>query len=772
MPLVPRRRPLVLLGALARQAPVRLSAFTLVALAAAWVGLGQLGRTNEFRDSHLINTYEVVGVRTLVEHAQLPLWNPYSCGGLPLFGNPQSKVASPTVLLSAVMGPRRAEGVLFVFFLVLGMEGFFRWARLRTRGALGPALAAPMFALGGHFGIVWSLGWIIFLGFLVLPWVLLGVALLCRGNPRGLWATGGGFALMLAFGGTYPVPLAVPFVGLEVLRSLMDRKRRAPLPTALPLLAAGGLLTAGLCAFRLWPVLESLSQGPRVMAGSPGHRLSELGSMLLAYPGAGATGTVGIYYLGPFALALAAAGLVLWRRALWPLAVVGLSLWLAAGYAWQPSLFVWLRELPGYETLRYPARFLVPGSLFLAELAALGILFIQVLARRRPLAVLGMGMAVGAAVLGVGLQASAVGQLSSRAELGPPMPRVEQPFAQARGTRRLAMHFVAIDRGSISCAEAYPVPMSPLLRGDLSQEEYLLDPTAGQVRREAWTPNRLELAVEVTSPARVLVNQNWHPGWRASVGEVVSHRGLLAVDVPAGSHRVTLRYLPRSVLGGLAVSLLALGVVVAVSAGWPRDRRRRGRAALFALGLSVLPGVALGLIAAGWKEPKLEPMLTNPDGGPIVVDALPEGAERLDVRFELPVTLVALRVPEVAREDGQVPIELFWRVEGKVPRSVGVFVHILGPGQRRGADHEVLAGTYFFKNAPRGVLIRDAVWVSAHDWEPGRWRPGVGLWHASGSGERVPAYDAKGARVPHDRVDTAGFDVPPREPEEPQAPAP
>ena len=45
--------------------------------------------------------------------------------------------------------------------------------------------------------------------------------------------------------------------------------------------------------------------------------------------------------------------------------------------------------------------------------------------------------------------------------------------------------------------------------------------------------------------------------WRSDVGEVVSHERLLGVDVPEGEHTVTLRFLPRSALGGAAVILAA-----------------------------------------------------------------------------------------------------------------------------------------------------------------------------------------------------------------------
>jgi hypothetical protein len=103
-----------------------------------------------------------------------------------------------------------------------------------------------------------------------------------------------------------------------------------------------------------------------------------------------------------------------------------------------------------------------------------------------------------------------------------------------------------------------------------------------------------------------------------------------------------------------------------------------------------------------------------------------------------------MRLPDRPDENGEVPVELYWQVSGDVPRTIGIFVHVVGPGKGHNADHEVLGGTWFFKNAPRDRLIRDAFWLNASDWEAGEWRVLLGLWHASGDQTRVPITDRHG----------------------------
>jgi hypothetical protein len=741
---------------------VRLALFGLLALAACWRPLGQAGGMNDFRDSHMLLSYEEAAARTVAEDGQLPLWNPWSCGGMYVWGSPQTRVASPTLLLSAAVGARRAEPLLLWAFLVLGMEGFFRYARGRTGSVLGALGAAPAFGLVGFTALGWTLGWLNFAGFLLLPWLLLGTRLAARGRVGGVALVAGGFALLLGFGGTYPVPLGALLVTLEAARELLSPRARGRRLAMLGRLSATGLLALGAGAFRLWPLLETMGSAPRVMAGTPGHVLPELARMVLALPqrpGEG-SGTWGLFYVGVPVLVLAAgAGWGRWRMA-FPAVVAGLALWLAAGYAAKPSLFAGLRQLPIFETLRYPERFLFPFTLYLTELAALGLGVALTWARRASPWRWGAAVACGLVFIGWGLQVHGYEVLSRRAAVVAMPEEVEQPFAQARGNRWAQGHFLALNRGSIACGEAYPVPMSAHLRGDLPQEEFLEEASAGAARRVVWTPNRLEVDVEAARPAVLRVNQNWHPGWRASVGEVVSREGLLGVQLPEGRHRVVLRFLPRSGLGGLAISALAW-----VGLGWVAWRARRRRMGWEVAVAALVPLLAWGALRALWPEPPAPPVLRNPDGSVLQVEALPADARPVGARFDAPVELVAAQVPPGPDAEGIVPLVLYWKLTGPVPRSVGIFVHLVGPGgERKGADHPLLGGTYFFDDAPHGVLLRDAFAVSTRDWPAGEWQVLVGLWHATGNGTRLMAQGADGQPMQESRVPVGAFTVPPKAP--------
>jgi len=91
---------------------------------------------------------------------------------------------------------------------------------------------------------------------------------------------------------------------------------------------------------------------------------------------------------------------------------------------------------------------------------------------------------------------------------------------------------------------------NPRYRGEAWIEEGY-----GSVRTADIRPNTIDLVVQTEGPARVIVNQNWLPGFRSSVGEIDEHEGLLALALDsAGDHEVRLAYRPPGLLLGLWIS--------------------------------------------------------------------------------------------------------------------------------------------------------------------------------------------------------------------------
>jgi hypothetical protein len=250
------------------------------------------------------------------------------------------------------------------------------------------------------------------------------------------------------------------FAVVESLRAIAERPRRAA--GRLGLLAVAGSLALSASMFRLWPIMETLYSAPRIMAGTPSNTLDALHEALfeVPQPSNGNLSFQGSFFVGMIALWVALLGLR--RLKSLPAALMcAVCVWAATGHSSVYAPFVWLRELPLFETLRYPERFLFFATVYAAELF--------VLAATRRWTILGLLLVpvFGSCIAGTAAQIDAFHQATAGMWLAPPPAKVDQEFRQARGNRWMVRYFVEQNRGSLSCWEAFPVPQSPELDGAL-----------------------------------------------------------------------------------------------------------------------------------------------------------------------------------------------------------------------------------------------------------------------------------------------------------------
>jgi hypothetical protein len=752
--------------------PWRLAVFAVLALCASYTLLATAPSLNEFRDAQVLGHYETVARDAIVHWHQAPLWDPYYCGGMYLLGTPQARFASPTFLLTLLFGEQRGEALAAFTMMIVGLEGAFRYARSHGARGLAALLAAPVFALSGIFALSPSLGWISFFSFELLPWIALGVRRSLRREVSGVVLSALAMAWCVGMGGTYAAPIAAlwgAFEGVEHVGIQLRRREWSRLGAGIAFALAAGLLSAGLAAVRLWPVADTLADAPRIIGGTPANSWIVVAKMLFAGPENDTEN--GSFFIGLLVLPALALGL-LRRRSIALTIILVICAWLAMGYAVHPSLFAALRELPLYTTLRYPERFLIPFALAASALSALGMSRLEArvrLARRRPTPgrarVLGGLLALAAVALAID-----VGPLSqlhaihaeSRHLSPPPVTDASRPFHQSRGNRWALSYYEPMQRGSLSCWEAYPVPQSPMLRADLAAEETLMDPGAGTVTEQSWSPDAIDLDVDVSRPTAVVVNQNWSSGWRASVGEVQSIKGLLTVAVPAGKQTLSLRFRPRSATGG-ALTSLAAAAALGFLVWW---RRRHGglgpRGPLVLGGAAVAPLLPLALVAALVHEPRaVEPPVAH-DGRPVVVDAVPPGTPVLGARFASGVVLEGARISSahpVPASD--LVLELDWRRDAVIDKGLGIFMHIeASEGKGMNGDHVLLSSVLDLEDAPSGKVLRDVMplWVP-EDAKGKTFKVWVGLWRVRRGGERVHLDDRGQATADGDRVLAATFDL-------------
>jgi uncharacterized membrane protein YfhO len=105
----------------------------------------------------------------------------------------------------------------------------------------------------------------------------------------------------------------------------------------------------------------------------------------------------------------------------------------------------------------------------------------------------------------------------------------------------------------------------------------------GAARLTHYGPERLTVRARAATPALVIVNDVFYPGWKATVDgrpapiEQVDYL-LRGVRVGPGTHTVEMRYEPASWRIGWIVTLVALAAWIALTAYAVAVHRRTARA--------------------------------------------------------------------------------------------------------------------------------------------------------------------------------------------------
>jgi hypothetical protein len=379
-----------------------------------------------FRDVCLNHLPTRIYTTPILRSGHLPLWNPYLSGGMPLAANPNNLLLHPISLLFLALPVMLAFHASILLQYVLAGWGMLLWARgegLREEaglaGAVTYALCGAMASCGSLQNLLSSWAWV--------PLALYAAQRHRQGGRRGA---------LLGFSGAVGVqvlagdPLAA---GTALLLALVDARWGAGAEAkrfgrAAGRLAAGFLLGCGMALVQVIPAREMVMESSRssgipfadaALWSIPPIRLLE--TIVPSLYGDPTMLRVTSYWGGlvfekgyPFLLSIyvGAVPVLLGLCALGAKGRLAKALgaltgcFLLASLGPRGILYTALYHgVPLLASLRYPSRFLLPASLCLSLLAALG------LARLReevPLKGLGPGTRLllgGAGLLAVGTAA-------------------------------------------------------------------------------------------------------------------------------------------------------------------------------------------------------------------------------------------------------------------------------------------------------------------------------------------------------------------------------
>lgn len=570
---------------------------------------------------------------SLFRFGEFPLWNPWRHGGQVSFAQPESMFLSPVTVLAALIGVVPAfKLAAFPLFVVgcLGLHAFARDLGLSGASRFVPALTFfgsavfPLYVSGGLPSWLHALA--------IMPWLVRSVWLSGnRSASRHAMIAGALHALLLWCGSIHH------FVFVPLLMSLVALARVVSLKSFRPFgaLALSFVTSLGLAAPRLLPIFDVYQYFQREV--SPEGRFVtwklllasfvepvvpwriDLSSLEQTWIHAGQGHAVQWVnagsFMGPVAVGFAFIGAVSSdRRGITFLMIATVFAWASFGTAYEPSIWRWLCSLPVFGSMRAPERLVMYVTFAVAMLSGFGVAQIgRIVAPssqlvRRVIAGTG-GVLFIAPMIWFNAPIAATAFCVPAPDIAPAGRFFQGPPRQDERQWGGELYVSVVENRGNPIAES-DIPMPVLVKSSDESgyrgEAYLL--SGRPLESLTLTPNTVQIEASLNAADTLVVNQNFFPGYRVEGvpgAQVYEREGLIALDLPPGTHHIRLVFTQPSVWRGLIVGGIA--IVLLAAAWFVRSTRVRQIVIGLQIGIAIAAAVALYFAAASRKEHQWRP---------------------------------------------------------------------------------------------------------------------------------------------------------------------
>ena len=418
------------------------------------------------------------------------------------------------------------------------------------------------------------------------------------------------------------------------------------------------------------------------------------------------------------------------------------------------SIGIWDR-VPLLRFVQFPWRFLGPASLFLAVLAGASTMYLPFSDRAHRLIIMPTLIAV---MLAFALTWLFPSYYPSQSEPTPSQTIAFERETGALGTTS-AGDYLPI------WVEALPPPGSLLSLYEASDHGVIprLDESAlpSEVKILAADYTLTSADVRLQSDADLTAVFNWYffPGWQATLDgrpvdlRPVGEHGLIGVDVPAGEHRVTVRFGNTSLrrwAAGISIASAAILLIIFLALGpfagreGRGEREERGRR-MFGGFVILLLVVSLFAVKHVYLDHYPTPLRrTRFDGQSVAGVQTP-----LQAGFGGEMELMGYDIDSfTVRADGLLDVTLYWRAQAPLDTDYSIALHLVDEqGRLYGQEDSQHPAGYptsrWDLNSYARDLHRLAPWPGT---PPGAYTLQVAVYDVD-TGRRLEVRDASGAPV-------------------------
>ncbi|PIN86672.1 hypothetical protein COV19_04125 [Candidatus Woesearchaeota archaeon CG10_big_fil_rev_8_21_14_0_10_44_13] len=549
-------------------------------------------------------SYSGVPAEAITQYHQFPLWNPYICGGGPSLAHPESSFLSPFFIFIILLGEVVGLKILVLIHLFLGMAGMYLLSRYLSIGREGSVFSSIIFMLSTHYSIHIVAGHTTdYMPMAFMPFAFLFYLMAIDKKieetgkktlkKRFLYATASSSFILLMFlsGAVYSLAFFAMFlISYSFFESIL-RKNIRPIMTCLAIL----IMAAIFSSVKLVPMLGFLMHnntdyGADWEANSPKILFSSLFSREQGYYSDNGT-DYGWWeystYIGmiPFAVFLLGAIFRFRKRGSLMLSIIPFMLFYF-GNLLPINFWGIIHDMPLLSFFRVPSRNLLIVLFCLAIISGDGIdaikNFINSIRIKHELKNSFVYSAISLIIAIVVIDLFMV----NWPNLLIAFPFKNPDFGQSTIFESTNSKFSGIvnyngrsysyvylaflsNKGALNDVDCWEERVFvPTIGSALPKEssgykdEAYLEYGKGMISKIYFSPNKIVAEVNAADSDRLMLNQNYYPGWRSRIdgrkGKAEPHRNLVSVPINPGHHKIELYYLPDTLIIGILLEIAAI----------------------------------------------------------------------------------------------------------------------------------------------------------------------------------------------------------------------
>lgn len=528
---------------------------------------------------------------SILKYNQFPQWNPYRCGGLPHFGNPEIGVVSLQTLLVLALGTVMGIKASIVLYTSIGFFGFYLYAKQKLTPAAS-IIAALLYAFSGITSSFLSAGMVVFTVFAFVPYVILFYE---KGMTSWKHLLVSSLLFALSFYNGYHIPLLLGvYIICYTLVMCVSSKSLQPITR----LVIFGMTTTALILPKLILAVELMQASPVKPIDHSGYSLSQLIDVLInpfqdlyhdkGIPRYSWRADEASLYIG---IPAAVFFILSFFRKKWDkpmimtVALLSLLLLFAFGYQSFIPLYPLMRELPVLDSFRVAQRFrfmlIVPLSLMIGY--GFELVLQKIPRRMRVIMIVCTISLIGADLLYFAHSNYFSKTLVYDVKVPPPQKQfsqvriaryeskvvagaLPQEYAETHAFSMWSFEYPTQleNKGVINCSDTV---MSVKRAAGQDKKgyrgEWYLRDASGDLKVVKWTPQEIELKVRMTRGLtdKVVINQNFYPGWYVAVDDGAAKvpdewNKLLSVPVERNTRKIIFRYEPYRNIGQRMLEIL------------------------------------------------------------------------------------------------------------------------------------------------------------------------------------------------------------------------